>query len=356
MTTSSDHLLLLFRQWLESSETYPFLVRFVESKKRYDSRFGGNGAGEPEDLCHEFVLFVLDRFLVPAKLSQELILLIHSAQFRRILELAWRRFNWQQCERARNKELNPRGYLYRRLREIIQQDKLRFVVLHKQDSPLSYAPAGTAIEQVSSFLPPEESNSAGYVHWLPPPPPSKDGQPTEKFLFSREWLVRAADIFWQQAMQRVNEPVAVPIRSLCRYLADHHPWLNNPLRQESFDSDWTEQLADDRESPEEHLQRINGLQSVAPLAAQLAATWPAEQRQVFFLRLTDPPLKYETIAERLGLADHNKAYAFYQKAVRSLQQFTGNWPGLPLSELPEEVAQAFIEEMKRLCKKSLLCP
>lgn len=354
MTTSSEYLLRLFRQWLESSETYPFLVRFVESKNRYENIAGAIRTSEPEDLCQEFVLFILDRFLVPTRLSSEMILLIHSAQFRRILELAWGRFTWQRRELARNKELNPRGYLYRRLREILQHDKHRFVVLRHQNSSLSYAPAGMVTEQAPSFLPPEESGSAGYVHWPPPPPPSTIGQPPEKYLFSREWLVRAANFFWQQAMQGVTKPVAMPIRALCRYLADHHPWLNNPLRQESLDSDCTEQLADDRESPEEHLQRINGLQSVAPLAAQLAATWPVEQRQVFVLRLTDPPLKYEAIAARLGLADHNKAYAFYQKAVRSLQQFTGNWPGLPLSELPEEVAQAFIEEMKRLCKKELV--
>jgi len=348
MTTSSDHLLRLFRQWLGSSETYTFLVRFVEIKSRYDTLASTLSASEQEDLCQQFVVFLLDCFLVPARLSSEIVHLMHTAQFRRILELAWGRFCWQQREVLRSKERNPRGYLYRRLRETLQQST-RFVVISEPTLFLCYAPAGTDVEQAAPFRAEEESTSTGYAHWLPPP--SSVEHIPEKFLFTRQWLLEAAEHFWLQAMQRQTAAVAIPIRSLCRYIADHHPWLNNPLRQEGGDSNCTDQLADDRESPEDRLQRLSALQSVAPLAAQLAATWPMEQRQVFILRLTDPPLKYESIAERLGLADHNKAYAYYQKAVRSLQQFSGNWPGLPLSELPEEVARAFIEEIKRLCQK-----
>lgn len=348
MTTSSDHLLRLFRQWLESSETYTFLVRFVEIKSRYDALATTCNADEQEDICHEFVVFLLDRFLIPSRLSSEMIFLMHTAQFRRILELAWGRFIWQQREDMRSKERNPRGYLYRRLREILQQST-RFVVISDPTRPLCYTPAALEAEQLVSFIAEEENTSTGYGHWLPPPLPA--GQPLEKILFTRKWLLEAAEHFWQQAMQRQAAPVVIPIRSLCRYLADQHPWLNNPWRLESGDSDYTDQLADDRESPEDRLQRLCALQSVASLAAQLVATWPMEQRQVFVLRLTDPPLTYETIADRLGLADHNKAYAYYKKAVRSLQIFNGNWPGVPLAELPEEVAQAFIEEMKRLCQK-----
>ena len=117
-------------------------------------------------------------------------------------------------------------------------------------------------------------------------------------------------------------------------------------------SAWVERLVDERGNPEEHLQRINSLESIAPLAAQLAATWSDEQRQVFTLHFADPPLKLREIAERLGFADHNRAYSLLQKAETSLRLFVTNWPGLPLSELPLEVAESFIEEMKRICKKN----
>ena len=354
MTVSSGQLVSIFRRWLETSETYAFLARFVHAKSRSEESAGIIRADDPEDLCHEFLLFLVDSYLDAAKLSPEQILLIRSAQYRRVLELAWGRFIWHRREIARSKNHNPRGYLYRRLREILQHNPGRFVVIRNRRDYLYYYPTRSVAEHVRPNIGSEEEHSTGYAQFLPPPPAT--GQTAEKYLFSEKWLLGTADFFWHQAMQDETEPLALPIRALCRYLADHHPWLNKPQRQEGTEWDCVDQLVDERETPEEHLQRINGLQSVVSLAAQLIATWPAEQRQVFVLRLADPPVQYEAIAERLGLANHNRAYALQQKALHSLQRFIGNWPGVPLSELPEEVALSFIEEMKRLCKNSLFCP
>jgi hypothetical protein len=296
----------------------------------------------------------LDSYLIESRINLELIALIRSSQFRRILELAWGRFHWQRSDHARRKQHNPRGYLYRRLRELLQRNPYRFVVFNTSKKFPCYIPADESSgRQPQPPLFRTQGDSVGYGHWSPPPPAID--LPPEKYLFKDTWLLDAADFFWQQAMKQAG-PVMIPIRELSRYLADHHPWLNAPLRREGTDSDGVDELADERETPEQHLQRINGLQSVAPLAAQLAATWPMDQQRVFVLRLLDPPATYEEIAARLGLADHNRAYALYRKAVQSLQRFTNDWPGLPLAELPEEVAHAFIEEMKRLCKNSLLCP
>ena len=354
MTSSSDQFLLMFRQWLETPETYAYLVRFVEKKSRQDDNTASLRANEPEDLCQEYLVYVLDRFLVGTRLSADLLLLIRTAQYRRVLELAWRRFTWHYLEIARNKQHNPRGYLYRRLREILQHNKQRFKVIQNRQKYFCYSPASLSAELLCPFPPPAGENPRGYAHWPTPPPVA--GQTPEQYLFSSTWLLDVADFFWQQAQQQHRETVEVPIRELCRYLADHYPWLNNPLREEGKDRDLIEQLADGRETPEEQLCRTNALQSVGPLAAQLVATWPLEQHRVFALRLSDPPTNLEEIAAHLGLADHNRVYAQYQKAVQSLKRFTGNWPGLPLSELPEEVAETFIEEIKRLCKNSLQCP
>jgi hypothetical protein len=137
MMRAADPLALVFRQWLESPETYTFLVRFVEIKSRCDSRAGSVGGSESEDLCQEFVLFVLDSFLGLSMLSAELMFLIRSAQFRRILELAWGRFIWHRLERARSKAHNPRGYLYRRLREILRRNKQLFIVTQNRQGFLS---------------------------------------------------------------------------------------------------------------------------------------------------------------------------------------------------------------------------
>lgn len=353
MTIPSEHVQALY-QWLESPETYIFLTRFVDTKSRKDIQINSGRDDHQEDLCHEFLLYVLDSFLIESRMVPELIALIRSAQFRRILELAWGRFIWQRREHERRKHYNPRGYLYRRLREILKHNNQRFVVTSNPQGFLFYCLAGNTAEHLRPFWHQEAAPAGGYAQWSPPP--SMIGLPPEKYLFKDKWLLSAAEYFWQQALERTGQPAMMPIRELCRYLADHYPWLNKPMRQDRADSDGIEDLADERENPEEYLQQMDGLQSVAPLAAQLVATWPVDQRRVFALRLADPPIKYAEIAERFGLPDHNKAYALYRKAEQSLRLFTGNWPGLPLAELPEKVAQAFIEEMKQLCKNSLLCP
>lgn len=353
MTASQDHL-HGFRHWLDTPSTYAFLLRFVEAKRRYKDSTSTMTTQETDDLCQEFLLYLFDRFLADSRLSPELLLLIHTVQFHRILDLAWGRFIWQCREVTRNKQHNPRGYLYRRLREILQHNKQHFVVIRNQQGHPYYCPANRIAAQLPTLSPPEEGFPGELRHW--PPPLPEPGQTPEQYLFSTKWLLDAADFFWQQAVSRKSTAIAIPVRDLCSYLAGHHPWLNKPQRKEGSDSDYTEQLVDEREGPEEHALRIDALQSIGLLAVQLVGTWPTDQQQVFALRLADPPVTYEAIAERLGLTDHNRAYALNRKAVQSLRHFTSTWPGPPLAELPREIAQTFIEEMKRLCKNSLASP
>lgn len=355
MTVSSERLVAIFRQWLELPETYAFLIHFVRVKSQREENTTILSSESPEDLRQEFLLFLVDRFVTPEKFGPDLMILANTAQFRRILELAWRRFIWHLRERARNKERNPRGYLYRRLREILQRSQNRFVVIRLHQNYPYYYPKSSVPKHLCSCIKPLVEVSADIAH-LPSPPPSTCGQPAEKYVFSEQWLLDTADFYWHEAMQGKTPPLSLSISSLSRYISNHHPWLNTPKRYEGTGTENIEDLAEERETMEERLQRLDGLQSVAPLAAQLIATWSIQQRQVFMWRLTNPPVTYEVIAERLGLADHNKAYALSQKTVQTLRRFTGNWPGLPLSQLPEEVAISFIEEIKRLCKNSPLCP
>jgi hypothetical protein len=367
MMISPEQAATAFRGWLESAESYAFLTRFVDVMCRYGHRMQGGQAGgvssprnsgrdheEQDDLCHDFLLFVLDTYLKDHRQSPELLQLVLSGQYRRILELAWGRFLWHRGEQARSKQHNPRGYIYRRLREILHRDTSRFVVTSPLQGVLCYCPVAMATGPMQPPLPQGQDAGGHYSDWPPPPPAA--GQKPEQYLFSSKWLSATAIFFWQEAASRHKTPVAMPIRELCRYIAEHYPWLNTPQRLEDKDSDLTEYLVGQQEPPEEHLQRINAFQSIAPLAAQLVATWPMEQQRVFALRLCDPPEKFTEIARNLGLADHNRAYALFQKSTKSLQRFTADWPGLPLAELPLEVAEAFIDEIKRLCKKSLFCP
>ncbi|MDY0389775.1 hypothetical protein [Desulfobulbus oligotrophicus] len=351
MTQSTSSLLDSFHQWLASLQTTTSIIRFVTAEYRKPSNSNLFSGYEVEDLHQEFLLFILDTFLTPAKLTAETVPLLRTAQYPRIIQLAWNKFLWQCRETARSKRHNPRGYLYRRLRETIQQAKKRFTVSRSQQGYPLYIPAGHAVQQAHPFCLPDNEQINGYGLW--PAPPPAEGKIPEKYLFERDWLLDTADFFWLLVVQRTAGPLTVPIRELSRYIADHHPWLNIPQRYEKEGSDITQHLRAQERSPEKQLLYNSALHSVAQLAKQLVATWPIEQQQVFALRFADPPVTGKAITRNLGFTSQSRAYGLEQKAKESITQFTRSWPGIPLSELPEEVAVIFIEEIKRLCKKSL---
>lgn len=358
--TRAQQAAAALRDWLDRSEGYDYLLRFVGSMARSavtrpaytpETLSAAEQTDARQDLCHDFLVFLLDHGLADLHRHPEQAQLLLTGQYRRVLELAWGRFAWRQQDRERSRDLNPRGYLYRRLREILRQDK-RFALVTTARKYPCYHPAHVVLEDHETCF--DTADAARSAPW--PAPPARAGQAPERYLFAADWLVETALLFWEAVRQRTGRPVAVPIRDLVSYLAEHHPWLNRPLRQEGDVSDMAEQLDSGGENPEERYQRLAALRAIGPLAAQLAATWTGEQRRVFALRLDAPPLSFREIGERLGFADHNRAYALYQKSVTSLQRFTAQWPGLPLAELPEEVAETFVEEMKRICKNNPDCP
>ena len=353
-----------FRAWLETSAGYEYLTQFVAIMARRGRLVAtGSGAGQSawaervvdqrqdmlQDLSHDFLLFLFDIWLRSATRNPEISRLFLTGAYRRVLELAWNRYLWHQQDKARSKQANPRGYLYRRLRELLSSDP-QYTVTTDAQGLLCYHPvADPGAGDIKPIT--EHHETLRYSDW--PPPPPQAGQSPERYLFSGPWLVTTAKIFWLEAVQRIGRPVAMPIREMCRYLAAHHPWLNNPQLQSSDETGLGDRLADPHGTPEEQIQRHDELRTITALAAQLAATWSAEQQLVFALRLADlPAMSFREISEHLGFADHNRAYSLYQQATRSLQRFTSTWPGPPLAELPREVAEVFIDEMKRLCKNS----
>ncbi|NLX18732.1 MAG: hypothetical protein GXY53_05540 [Desulfobulbus sp.] len=354
MTQLALPLLNSFYQWLISSQTTDVLTRFIKAEYHKPKNTSLFKEYEVEDLHQEFLLFIFDTFLCPVKLNADILSLLHTARYQRIIQLAWKKFLWQCRETGRSKKHNLRGYLYRRLRESIEQAKQRFTVFRFQKHYLHYIPAKYTVQQAQPFLLPDNEQVNGYALW-PAPPPAEDKVP-EKYLFERDWLLDTADFFWSLVIQHTATPITVPIREVSRYIADHHPWLNAPLRLEKEDVDATEHLRAEEASPEEQLLYIRELHSIAGLASQLVATWPLEQQQVFALRLADPPATGKAIAQRLNVSSQSRVYGLEQKAKESITRFMHNWPGLPLSELPEEVAVHFIEEIRRLCKNSLPCP
>nr|WP_320012203.1 hypothetical protein [uncultured Desulfobulbus sp.] len=353
MTDLSEKALKPFHDWLNTPETVSYVLHYVAVKRQQASASPTVSATDTEDLCQDFTLFLLERFLAPDRMQTDLLALIQNGQFRRILDLAWGRFSWMQRDLERNKELNPRGYLYRRLREVLRQHEDRFsVTISAQGYPL-YAPVQHKNDDLPFFAAMDQYPTS-FNQWQPPR--ALGDRPAQDYVFNEQWLLGAADEFWHQVMRETGVPSRIAVRDLCRYLACHYPWLNRPVFEQEPEGRALDTPGGVRHAPEEQLLLNTGLRSIAPLAEQLVATWSSTQQQVFALRLADPPVTLKEVASRIGLSDHNKAHALYQKAVQSLRNFSSNWPGSPLSDLPEEVAQTFIEEVHRLCKKSLPCP
>ena len=364
MVAGQDHAIAI-RDWLGTVDGYDYLQRFVGKVMQFDRAVrAGEGAGPDglaglsheertiavQDLTHDFLLYLLDTFLPGAGKNPDLLNLLVIGQYRRLLELAWGRFTWHHKEQARKKALNPRGYLYRRLRQLLAADS-RFTIIEDRRGLRCYLPARKTSgrsDDIQEY--PDSLETGGYTSW--PAPPAPRGQKPEAYLFSSVWLLATAQLFYREAVSRVDGPLAVPIRELSRYLADHHPWLNTPRQESKDQDDWLDTLVDPRENTEERVHHITAMRSMGGLAVQLAATWTEEQCRVFVLHLDEPQPTFREIADRLGYVDHNRPYALLQQTKKSLQRFIGTWPGPPLSELSREVAETFVEELKQCCQKT----
>jgi len=142
----------------------------------------------------------------------------------------------------------------------------------------------------------------------------------------------------------------VPVRELVRYLSVHFAWLGMPQREPLPDEDT---LPAPAEQAEERFSRLAALKSITALAAQFTLTMDDQARKILFWTLEDPPLSFKEIARFLGFADHNRPYRIHRKTIVAMQQFCSSWPGPPLGELPDEVGIAFIEAVRKECKKSV---
>ncbi|MFP7756023.1 hypothetical protein ACLG6S_15480 [Thermodesulfobacteriota bacterium B35] len=301
-------------------------------------RFGPAPDGLAEELAHEFVRYLLEKFLPRLGEHPDLVTAMLNGQSNKVLGRALDHFLLQLRDTARRKASNPRAYLYRCARQVLRQDS-GFILT---DDGRNYLPAdvhGEPIQDPAAFA------GLEYGRWsVPPDPGNMDA------LFSAAYLVTAARFFHRLSSGRLGATVMVPVRELVRYLAAHHAWLDRlqPL-----------QLTDDLplaaavSDVEEQVSRTLARPAIAALAVQFAMGMDETARRVFFWRLGDPPLPFREIAERLGLPDHNRTYRIYSQTEKALRNFVSHWSGPPLDELPDDVGLTFIEELRKICKKSL---
>ena len=352
--TPAEQAARALRSWLSSSAGDSWIRDLVAHRSAglregvagnyLAHRFGPDSGQLQEDLVQEFHEFLLGSFLPRLDRMPDQVNAIINGKTGQVLRFALQKFSWELQSAARHKKNNPRGYLYRRIREVLARDS-RFVLHRHGRDLISYVPANLPEPGRHE---PAELSPVEYGGWpRPPEPAGRDA------LFTAAYLGEAALFFYSQVTDHLGRAMQVPLRELARYLAAHHPWIDCPLPGALSDQ---HSSATDSETMEERIAGISALDSITVLAEQFACQLDGTARRIFYWTLEDPPLSFAEIARRLDLPDHNRPYRIHQRTTTALKRFTATWPGPPLAELPEEVGLVFIEHLRKICKKSLARP
>ncbi len=343
----------ILRSWLETEAGYGYVRQLTDRYARGSLQDGSLAiflssrfTSDPRELCgeltHEFMIFLLQYFLPRLSRRPDQVGMILHGRVSRVLEYALRQFFWRLKDFARQKEANPRAYLHRRIREVLSSDD-KMVVITDARNTLSYYPSDRADELCEN---PAVFPGLDDLVRIALPEPGE----SRECLFTARYLSMAALTFWQATARCLQGGYAVPIRELTRCLTAHHPWINRTSSDSLSDGP---DPPGDTERAEEQFDRITALSSISFLAAQFTMGMDEQARIIFLWRLDDPPVLFREIASRLDLPDHNRPYRIQRKTIAAMKTFTSNWPGPPLNELPDEVGVAFIEAIRKICKKSV---
>ncbi len=340
------------RQWLQTAHGYQYILQLADRLKK-ESRwraglsicFRHRFSSDPDDLrneiAQEFISFLLQKFLPRLNDMPDQVNAVLTGQARKVLSFALQQFSWRLQDNARRKDVSPRTYLYRRLREELQRDN-RFVVQQYGQNGMCCLPASL---DIATSMAPADFSQVEYGRWPVPPEPAD-----RKALFTAKYLTEAAGFFLEEATRQNTATEPVPVREIVRYLAAHFPWLNGPRQEELPGNDY---LAAPAQSSEEQFIHIAVLESIGALADQFVLLLDDEARKILCWTLEDPPLSYKEIGRKLNFPDHNRPYRIHRKTIGAMRRFCADWPGPPLSELPDEVGIAFIEAVRKKCKKSI---
>ncbi len=293
-----------------------------------------------DEIAHDFYIFLAENFIPNLPEHPELISLVENNNLRKFFEYARKKFLWQWQEKSRSKEHNPAGYLYRRLRETISASPQFISGKGVNNAFLFKLKKDNQSEEFIQTSLAEESMASWSV--LPESKVIK----SEKDIFKQKYLHRAALFFWDESCGKMSIQ-SLAVRDLQRYLLSIHSWLLKPsstVLEDDCGSVFVNNAFKDT---------MMSVESMAVLAEQLVTGWNKDQCAVFLMRLKEPPIKLDEIAKQLGITDHNGVHRLFTKCKNSLISFSSNWPGPPLSELPEECAELYLEQIKIFAKKRI---
>ena len=365
-STFANDAELILRRWLGSQQGYDAISLFT-GKKVADTRYErilsttasvhiphdrrmSDRHQVAEEIAHDFISFLLSECDGHIQKQPAIIQTLRNGHYRLFLDLIWNRFIWRLQEKARNKNENPIGYLYRRFRETINSEP-EFLSHPDKSGMLYFTLRRFEGTPVLADPPMNSLTNETYQDW--PSPPEKLGASSgEDIRVNRTWLVSTALFFWTHANASDRSTFWFAVKEIVRYLGTALPWLRNPETVSAFREDDAQEasLIDSipatTEDMESRVERLRQIQSLNTLAIQLVQTWSREECCVFAWRIQDTPHSFAKIAVSLSLKDHNQAYNLFIRARNSIKNFCSNWPGPPLDEMEEDVAEYFLESVR----------
>ena len=340
------------KKWLQTAHGYQYIQHLadrLQQESRWRAglsiglrqRFGPDPDDLRDEIAQEFITFLLQRFLPRLSSRPEQVNALLTGQVRKVLNFALQEFSWRLQDDGRRKDVSPRTYLYRRLREELQQDD-RFVVHRDGENGSFYSLASL---KTLPFTKTADFSRAEYGRWPPPPEPA-----SHNALFTAKYLIKAALFFLEETGRHNMATEAVPVRELVRYLSGHFSRLTDPR---PVDLPGNDSLPASTPSPEEQFAHISALESIAPLAHQFVLSLDEDARKILYWKLEESKLTFKKIGRLLDCSDHNRPYRIHKKTIDAMRRFCTNWPGPPLYELSDEVGIAFIESVRKKCKESV---
>lgn len=364
--TQQDDLARVLRQWLASADGHGFIRIFVWKKMpdlkksgtistvwQYVNQEGRDDRAElAEEIGQDFLLYLLNFTEAGLDRQPGLLLPLLGGNSRLFLEQMWPRFLRTWRERARSRNENPAGYLYRRFREMVSA-RAEFTTFRNEAKLLFFScgPQGYRSAAAIANVLAEES----YHDWPLPPQPLREDE-SNGLRITGAWLAETAVFFHGLAMERHAGCRWFAVKEMVRYLATVQPWLYRPGRYEESrsdpdDEDFLTTIPAVQEESETRFDRLRQLMTIEPLVGQLVANWSRIECCIFAWRLQERRPTLKRIAEKLALANHNQVQTLFEKTQKSIKKFCGSWPGPPLSELAPGVAEVFVEKVREQAKK-----
>lgn len=192
------------KTWLESSNGYEYVQQMIAvSVRKYltdgavplylSSQFSSDPLELQAELAHEYLLFLLQSFLPEFHRYPDLINNILTGRISLVLRIAVQRFFWKLQDIGRKKDINPRAYLYRRMRETISGGN--FTVQKNERNIPAYAPAGCDDELSSDW---SVFTHVHYLDWPPPPGKKEEKKRGSNAVYTSAFLADAALFFWHE--------------------------------------------------------------------------------------------------------------------------------------------------------------